>query len=198
MKIDTVETNRRRRAFVISTSDGEYSFPFAKLRLQPTDDDPVEDAFPDPELGNEAFTYCLASGAEDTIHLDAVREFARDPDYLQELFLHRLTVEAVKGLRESGMGKRELSRQLGTSPSQLYRLLDPDNQRKSIGQMLALLHLVDRDVELVVRERTPKPAAAKALKGKSTGRSPKRVAEGAQSQKHRKAGRSARKAARRK
>ena len=198
MKIKAIEANNRRKAFVMSTAHGDYSFPYAKLRLIPTPEDPVDEVFPDPELGKEAFTYRLASGVEDTVHLDAVREFARDPDYLQELFVHQLTIEAHKGLEQSKLGKRELSRQLGTSPSQLYRLLDPENRNKSIGQMLALLHLVDCEVSLLV---TPKKttgkkaasAASKTLKDGRTGKTSRSAAGSTLSQRHRKGKSSSRK-----
>jgi len=53
-------------------------------------------------------------------------------------------------VEDSGVSKRELARRLRTSPSQLYRLLDPTNSAKSVGQMLALLHLVGREVDVVV------------------------------------------------
>ncbi len=76
--------------------------------------------------------------------------FLNYPEYLKELLLYRLSLEARKGVSESGVSKRQLARKLGTSPSQLYRLLDPTNTRKSVGQMLALLHLLGREVELVV------------------------------------------------
>ena len=171
MKIRSVSGDARKKSFAIRAGKAEYVFPYARLRVRPTADDPLEDVFPDPELGEEAFTYRLRSGAEDSVHLDEVREFAQDPEYLQELLLHELTVEARKGLEESGLGKRQVSRLLGTSPTQLYRLLDPANGSKSVGQMLALLHLVDRDVELVVKPRqAPKrprrPARSKSGAGK--------------------------------
>jgi hypothetical protein len=35
---------------------------------------------------------------------------------------------------------------------QLYRLLDPTNTRKSINQLVALLHVLDCDVKLVVED----------------------------------------------
>jgi hypothetical protein len=57
----------------------------------------------------------------------------------------------------SGLSKRELARALGTSPTQLYRLLDPTYYGKSIGQMTALLRLVGKDVELVVSDRAKTP-----------------------------------------
>jgi len=159
MKITHVTPNHRKRAFDIQVGDTKYEFPFAKLRLEPAAEDPVEDVFVDPELGNEAFTYRLRSGKEDTVHLDAVLDAVKDPDYLQDLLLHRLAVEAKKGLEASGLSKRQVARQLGTSPSQLYRLLDPANRRHSIGQMLALLDLVGKEVEVAVR---PKPTSTLA------------------------------------
>ena len=53
------------------------------------------------------------------------------------------------------MSKRELIRALGTSPAQLYRLLDPTNYSKSMGQMMALLHLLGRKVEVTVSAAEP-------------------------------------------
>jgi len=165
MKIGEVRADARKKVFTIRAGSAEYAFPYAKLRVAPSSDDPIETVFPDPELGREAFTYRLRSGAEDTVHLDEVREFAQDPEYLQELLLHTLTLEAQRGLEESGLGKRQVSRLLGTSASQLYRLLDPTNQKKSVGQMLALLHLVDRDVSLVVKKKAPRSLASVRKRG---------------------------------
>lgn len=154
MKISEIRNNARKKSFEIKVGKKEYSFPYVKLRVVPRSEDPVAEVFPDPELGEEAFTYRLESGEEDTVHLDAVLEVNKDPDYLQDLLLHRLTIEARNGVEESGLGKRQVARQLGTSPSQLYRLLDPGNRAKSLGQMLALLHLVDREVDLVVHRKS--------------------------------------------
>ena len=41
-----------------------------------------------------------------------------------------------------------------TSVPQLYRLLDPANHRKSMRQLISLLHVLNCDVDLVVKERT--------------------------------------------
>lgn len=154
MKITHVTANTRKKAFDVETDEAKYEFPFPKLRMEPSSEDPIEDVFVDPELGSEAFTYRLRSGKEDTVHLDAVLEAVKDPDHLQDLLLHRLAVEARKGLEESGLSKRQVARQLGTSPSQLYRLLDPAHRRHSIGQILALLDLVGKEVDISVRPKT--------------------------------------------
>lgn len=151
MKIRKVEANNRKKVFEVSAGKRTYPLPYAKLRLQPSASNRVVEAAPDPELGNEAFTYRLESGEEDTIHIDAVLEYNQDPDYLTEILVHRLTLEAQVAVEESGLSKRELIRRLGTSASQFYRLLDPGYQGKSVGQLLALLHFVGKDVEVVER-----------------------------------------------
>lgn len=128
--------------------------------------------FPDPDTGREAFTYRLESGAEDTIHLDAVLEYHQDPAYLNEVLLHRLTVEARKAIEQSGLAKREVVRRLGTSASQLYRLLDPSHTSKSVGQLLALLHLLGREVNIVVGPTKPLSPLKPASKPKARRRRP--------------------------
>jgi len=150
VKIKTVTANNRKKAFEVSTTSETYSFPYALLRVRPDGANRVAEVFPDEELGSEAFTYRLADGQEDTIHLDAVLEYNRDPTYLKDLLLHRLTVEAQRAVESSDLSKRELIRALGTSASQFYRLLDPTNHKKSVGQMLALLHLLGREVDVIV------------------------------------------------
>jgi hypothetical protein len=159
VKIRTVEANNRKRAFEVRTLREDLVYPYAKLGLRPTDDDRVVEVYPDPDTGCEAFTYRLASGAEDTVHLDAVLEYHQDPAYLNDLLVHRLTVEASKALAHTQLAKREVARRLGTSASQLYRLLDPTQSGKSVGQLLALLHLLGREVEVVVRAKRSEETA---------------------------------------
>lgn len=107
----------------------------------------------DPELGREGFTYRLASGDEGSIHLDSVLEYNEDPSYMAELTLYRLTLEAKDRYDASGLSAREVARLLGTSPTQLYRLLDPTNHAKSLKQLVSLLYLLGAEVEVQVKNR---------------------------------------------
>lgn len=153
MKIRTAAPNNHRHAFEIRTWRHRYSFPYTKADPPPTARDPVVEMAVDEELGREAFTYRLASGKEGTVHVEQVLEYNRDPGYMRNLLLYELTLEAQKRIDTCGLAKREIIRRLGTSPAQLYRLLDSANQRKSVDKVLALLHVLDCRVELVVRER---------------------------------------------
>jgi hypothetical protein len=108
----------------------------------------------DEEAGREAFTYVLDSGRTGTVHVEQVLEYNQDPRHLRDLLLYRLTIEAQKRANTSPLSKRELMRRLGTSAAQLYRLLDQTNYRKSIDEVLALLQVLNCEVDLVVRTKT--------------------------------------------
>ena len=138
----------------VGTSTKKLVFPFSKAAPTPTTEDPVTELSVDPEAGREAFTYVLHSGRTGTVHVEQVLEYNQDPKYLRDLLLYRLTLEAQKRVAESPLSKREIVRRLGTSAAQLYRLLDQTNYRKSVDQVLALLQVLNCDVDLVVRTKT--------------------------------------------
>lgn len=154
MKIRSVAANNRRKAFEVRTSGRSFVFPFAKADPRPTAGDPVTRVFVDKELGREGFTYVLKSGRGGTVHIDQVLEYNQDPDHLRDLLLYKLTLEAQKRVSASALSKREIIRRLGTSATQFYRLLDQTNYRKSVDQLLSLLHVLDCDVDLVVRAKS--------------------------------------------
>jgi hypothetical protein len=154
MKIRSVAHNNRKKAFEVRTSRKDLVFPFSKADPTPTSQDPIAEVFVDPEAGREAFTYVLASGKGSTIHVEEVLEYNQDPTYLRDVLLYRLTLEAQKRIAESALSKREIIRRLGTSAAQLYRLLDQTNYRKSVDQVLALLQVLNCEVDLVVRKKT--------------------------------------------
>jgi hypothetical protein len=153
VKITSVKANNRKRAFEIKTRRGEWSFPYGRCEPAPISTDPIVELYVDPELGREGFTYVLASGAEGAVHIDHVLDYNEEPGYMRRLLLHDLTVEALERIESSPLSKREIIRRLGTSPAQLYRLLDPTNYRKSVDKMLALLQVLDCEVEMIVRRR---------------------------------------------
>lgn len=154
MKIRSVTHNNRKKAFAVRTSAKTLVLPYSKAAPSPTIQDPIAELFVDPEAGREAFTYVLQSGRSGTVHVDQVLEYNQDPTYLRDLLLYRLTLEAQKRIAESPLSKREIVRRLGTSAAQLYRLLDQTNYRKSVDQVLALLQVLNCDVDLVVRTKT--------------------------------------------
>lgn len=154
MKIRSVRKNNRKHAFEVATWRRQYLFPYVKADPAPTASDPVVEVAVDDELGREGFTYRLVSGREGSVHVEHVLEYNQDPGYMRDLLLYRLTIEAQKRVDASPLSKREIIRRLGTSPAQFYRLLDQTNYRKSLDKVLLLLHVLDCDVDLVIRAKS--------------------------------------------
>ena len=154
MKLLGVTVNQRKRQLELTAEHGRVlPVPFAGLDPRPTAEDRLVRAYVDEELAGEAVTYVLASGAEGTVHVDQALECNEDSGYLAEILVHKLTVEARRYVDQAGLSRRELARRLSTSVPQLYRLLDPANTRKSLGQLVALLHVLGCEVELVIHHR---------------------------------------------
>ena len=160
MKIRAVVGNNRKKAFEVKTSTRTLVFPYAKVDPRPTANDPLERVFVDRELDREGFTYVLTSGREGAVHAEQVLEYNQDPGYLRDALLYKLTIEAQKRVQASPLSKREIIRRLGTSATQFYRLLDQTNYRKRMDQLLSLLHVLDCDVDLVVRAHSARPGRA--------------------------------------
>src|SRR3990167_3329032 len=129
MKIRSVAHNNRKKAFEVKTSRKTFQLPYSKIDPQPSVADPIIRVFVDKELGHEGFTYVLDSGREGTVHIEQVLEYNQDPGHLRDTLLYKLTLEAQKRVEASPLSMRELSRRLGTSATQLYRLLDQTNYR---------------------------------------------------------------------
>jgi len=156
VRIRRVRANNRTRSFEVETARGRFSLPYARVAPAPSAADRVARVFVDPELGREGFTYALDSGREGSVHIDAVLEEHRDPTLMADLLAHQLTVEARRRMDATHLSCREICRRLGTSPAQLYRLLDERNGATSLRQLLVLLAVLDCDVELRARDAAPR------------------------------------------
>lgn len=153
MKIKNVAVNNRKKCIEVDTGQKKLDLPFSRLRVKPSMRNRIVKVYVDPELGHKGITYHLDSGKEDSIHLDAFLDYNRDPKFLRDIAIHKLSIEAQKAFKHSGLSKHEVIRRLQTSPSQLYRLLDPTNHKKSIDEMLRLLSVLGYEVKWdVVRQ----------------------------------------------
>jgi len=154
VKIRSVTRSNRKKTLEIRTATKTLVFPFSEADPTPTAQDPITELSVDAEAGRQAFTYVLHSGRTGTVHVEQVLEYNQDPSHIRDLLLYRLTLEAQKRIAESPLSKREIVRRLGTSAAQLCRLLDQTNYRKSVDQVLALLHVLNCQVDFVVRTKS--------------------------------------------
>jgi len=151
MKIVSAKFNNRRKTIEVASGKQTYSLPFTFLKTQPTKINPIINICIDKEVGGDAIAYNLKDGSGDTIHLDIFLEYNKDPKYISDLLLYNLTIEANKTLKQFKLSKRELARKLKTSPSQLYRLLDPTNYNKTLDHMIKLIIALNLDIEITTK-----------------------------------------------
>jgi len=152
MKIIDIEYNNREKNISVVTAKSVFSYPFAKLDPPSTKNNPLDSVWIDEDFGREAFSYTLADSKSGTVHIDHVLEYNKDPNYMTELLLYKLTIEAKKHVDSTLLSKREIIRRLGTSPSQYYRLLDQTNVTKSINKMLNLLQVLGCEIDVVFHD----------------------------------------------
>jgi len=166
VKLKSVAYNNRRKVFLLHTEKGKMEFPYAAAQPQPVPGDYVREAYVDPELGNEAFSYRLESGAEGAIHGDSILEQNEDPEHLSGLMLYHLTLALRDAIEKSPLSKREIIKKSRISAPQLYRLLDPVKTGKSASQIFRVLYALNHDLEFTIhRPRSPahgKPSRKKA------------------------------------
>ena len=154
MKVRSVVFNNRRSDFTVRLGASSYRYPYTRLETPPAPGDHVVKACVDPELGREGFSYTLASGAEGTVHGEQVLDYNKDPRYLRDVLLHELTLAAQQRLKTSPLSRREIARRMGTSAAQVCRLFDQTNTRKSVDEVLALLGVLECEVQLSVRAKS--------------------------------------------
>ena len=156
MKILAVVANNRKHAFEVRTCRGTLTFPYAKVT-------------PAPDGNKRSDRRCVCrSGAwgEKASHTSSPRvrreasisirfwSTTKIPPTWQNSTMYRLTQEAKDlWFEASERSARDVARWLGTSPTQLYRLLDPTNYAKSLRQLISLLYLLGAEVEVEVKDR---------------------------------------------
>lgn len=126
------------------------NLPFGKLMTPPSKENPIESVWIEPEMAELGVSYKLKNGQVDSVPLEAFLDFNKDPEFIREMELHRLSLLALKAVKKSGISKNELCRMMNTSMSQLLRLLDPTNYSKSLDQMVKLFTLLGHEVKIDV------------------------------------------------
>ena len=150
LRIKSASYDNRKKSLTIETAHGSLELPYGKLMLKPKSGNLITDIYVDKELDRRCVIYVLQSGKLDSVPVEAFLEFNSDPEYLREVELYKLTIKASELMAKSAISKRAICRQMGTSLSQLYRLLDTKNYSKSLDQMFKLLTILGAKVDIKV------------------------------------------------
>ena len=113
--------------------------PYSALGIR----DKVIEAGPDKEVGGHSFYFTLGNGKKDYVPYDQPLHIAQNPEYVRQQTLYEMTELLNRLIKESKVPKRELARRLGTSLSQLTRLLDTTNYKKELSRLIELAAMLN-------------------------------------------------------
>ncbi len=142
---------------VITKRNGKkvkFSLPVAKLKPAPSKVNPIVSIEIDKDLGSEGISYILRNGEPGTVHIDAFREFSRDPDFFRDLTVYKSTLLLEQINEQSPISKKELAGKLTTSVAHIYRIFESSYYGKTIDQIIKALAVYGYKVELTLNKLT--------------------------------------------
>jgi DNA-binding Xre family transcriptional regulator len=103
----------------------------------------VVEAAPDHEVGHHSFYFILHNGKKDFVPFDQPLHIVQHPEYVKQQTLYEVTKQLNEFIERGKVSKRELARRLGTSMSQLSRLLDTTNYKKEFSRLIELAAILN-------------------------------------------------------
>lgn len=139
-KFKKVEFDNKKRVFYLEYTSGlKVECPYSALGIRGK----VINSAPDSEAGRHSFYFILDNGKKEFIPFDQPLHIAQNPEYVKQNTLYEVTKQLNQFIEQARVPKRELARRLGTSMSQLSRLLDTANYNKELARLIELAALLN-------------------------------------------------------
>ena len=139
-KFRKVGYDNKKRVFRLGYTSGLKSeCPYSALGIR----DKVVEAGPDREAGRHSFYFVLDNGKKDFVPFDQPLHIVQHPEYVKQRTLYEMTKKMTEFIEREKVSKRELARRLGTSTSQLSRLLDTTNYKKELSRLIELAAILN-------------------------------------------------------
>ncbi len=143
-KFKKVEFDNKKRVFHLAYTSGlKLDCPYFSLGIRGK----VLEAAPDAEVGGHSFYFVLEDGRKDYVPFDQPLHILQNPEYVKERTLYEMTKSLNEFIKAEKASKRELARRLGTSMSQLARLLDTANYKKELSRLIELAALLNYELK---------------------------------------------------
>jgi hypothetical protein len=147
-RIRAVRFDNRRRKLALDYSSGRtLEVHYGHLGITQK----VSAAWVDKETRGRAIGIRLEDGSEEHMPYDQPLALARDPEYQLRTHIERVLAHIRQVLVEKRISKRYLAEQLGTSDTQIQRLLDPSILNKNLEQLYRVALLLGLDLEWRIR-----------------------------------------------
>ncbi|MBI1870707.1 MAG: hypothetical protein HYS07_05895 [Chlamydiae bacterium] len=131
--------NKKKVFHLLYISGLEIECPYSALGIR----EKVIEAGPDQEVSGYSFYFVLEGGEKNFVPFDQPLHIAQHPEYVRETVLYEITKQINCFIDQEQVSKRELSRRLRTSMSQLARLLDTTNYKKEFSRLIELAAILN-------------------------------------------------------
>lgn len=139
-KFKKVELDNKKRVFHLEYTSGlKIECPYSALGIQ----EKVVEAMPDSETRGHSFCFMLENGKKEFVPYDQPLHIVQNPEYVKQQTLYEVTKQLNEFIKLAKTPKRELARRLGTSLSQLSRLLDTTNYKKELSRLIELAAMLN-------------------------------------------------------
>lgn len=139
-KFKKVQFDNKKRLFHIEYASGlKIECPYSALQIRGK----VIDAAPNKDVGRHSFYFVLDKGQKHFVPFDQPLHIAQNPEYVKQHTLYEVTKKLNEFIEQEKVPKRELARRLGTSMSQLLRLLDTTNYKKELSRLIELAAMLN-------------------------------------------------------
>ena len=139
-KFKNVAFDNRKKVFHLEYTSGlKIECPYSALGIRGK----VIEAGPDSEAGRYSFYFVLESNKKEFVPYDQPLHIAQNPEYVKQRTLYEVTQQLNVFIERGKVSKRELARRLGTSLSQLSRLLDTANYKKELSRLIELAAMLN-------------------------------------------------------
>ena len=139
-KFKKVKLDNKKRVFHLEYTSGlKMECPYSALGIKGK----VVQASSDSEAGCHSFYFVLENGKKEFVPFDQPLHIAQNPEYVKQQTLYEVTKQLNEFIKRAKTPKRELARRLGTSLSQLSRLLDTTNYKKELSRLIELAAMLN-------------------------------------------------------
>lgn len=134
-KFKKVAFDNKKRVFILEYTSGlKVDCPYSCLGIKGK----IIEAGSDVEVGHHSFYFVTENGKKDFVPYDQPLHIVQNPEYVKHQTLYEVTKQLNGLIEKAKVPKRELARRLGTSLSQLARLLDATNYKKELSRLIEL------------------------------------------------------------
>lgn len=150
-RVKRVIADEEQRCFHVFFAHRVLPFPYARCDPRPTRRNPIVRLFVDKGVDRRGFTYVLRSGVDGCVLLDYVLDHNCDPGYLGDMLLYKLSLAAQDRWSSTAVSLARVNERGGLRPGRVQEILEQTNYRKTLDELVTLLHALGYDVDFTLR-----------------------------------------------